>query len=389
MGALRAQEAIASTVVPQSEAAEAGEVLDPAESVIDRIWPFLLWDVSVSFESGGGYNSNPSLTSIDDARQPSSFFEYGGDVLFVRVPTDGNTISVLLGGSDRRYFGTEDVLPQQSVFTQFSYLHESPSWWNAGANVTWVHINEIVDLSSLDNGLLVGTGQLQGQTVLVRPNFSARLGTQWLATMDLLLGRQGFSEPADGYYEVGPQALLTRKLPQDSALSVGYAWTWRPYDESPQINPNGEILLDGGVERLQYNAVNLRWRQNWDPEKRWRTALTSAYTVVRDTGGGYYDYNSPRIGGQVSYRADRWEVSLDAGAIWYNYTQRTTGAAETSLRARQEYSAALRFKYRLSERVAGVLGFGWESSESNFILNGVAVETYNAKTVSLGIQIEY
>jgi len=357
--------------------------------VVDRLWPFLLWDVSVTFESGGGYNSNPSLTSIDDARQPSSFFEYGGDVLFVRVPTGGNTLSILLGGSDRRYFGTDDVLPQQSVFTQFSFLHESPSWWNAGANVTWVHINEIVDLSSLDNGLLVGTGQLQGQTVIVRPNFSARLGTNWLATFEVPLGRQGFSEPADGYFEVGPQAFLTRKLPHESTVSVGYSWTWRPYDESPQINPNGEILLDGGVERLQYNAVNFRWQQNWDSEKRWRTALTSSYTMARDSGGGYYEYNSPRVSGQFSYRGDRWEAAVDVGAIWYNYTQRTAGTAETSLRERQEYSVGFRFKRQITEHVSGVLGFTWESSESNFILGGVAVETYNAKTVSLGVQIEY
>ncbi|MCW5558193.1 MAG: hypothetical protein KIT22_10230 [Verrucomicrobiae bacterium] len=359
------------------------------ESVVDRWWPFTLWDVSVSFQLGGGYNSNPSLTAIADARQPSSFLEYGGDLLFVRVPTDGNTLSILLGGSDRRYFGTESVLPQQSVFTQFSFLHESPSWWSAGVNATWLHINEVVDLSSLDNGLLVGTGQLQGQTVIVRPNLSARLGTNWLASVELPLTRQAFSEPADSYYEVGPQALLTRKLPHDSTASLGYSWTWRPYDDSPQINPNGEILLGGGMERLQYHSANFRWQQNWDADKHWRTLVNSSYTIARDSGGGYYDYNSPRVSGQFTYRTDRWEVTASASAIWYHYTQRTVSAAETALRERREYTAGLRFKYEFTEHVSGLLGFEWESSKSNFILGGVAVETYNAKTVSLGIQVEY
>ena len=94
--------------------------------------PFLLWDATLSLRTSAGFNSNPSLAYLGEFRQPAAYFEYGGDLMFYRVPTDGDSVYIFFSGEDRRYFNVEEVPGQQNFLSQFKYEHESPSWWNAG-----------------------------------------------------------------------------------------------------------------------------------------------------------------------------------------------------------------------------------------------------------------
>ncbi len=343
--------------------------------------PFLLWDATLSLRTSAGFNSNPSLAYLGEFRQPAAYFEYGGDLMFYRVPTDGDSVYIFFSGEDRRYFNVEEVPGQQNFLSQFKYEHESPSWWNAGGTFVWMYANQVIDLSDLDNG--VGTAQVQGQTVILRPSLSARVGTNWLAAIELPLMRQKLSEPADGYSEVGPQVMLTRKLPNSSTASIGYSWTWRPYDDSPLLTPGGEII-PGSIERLRYNSVNLRWQQNWDREKRWRTTVFGGVTAARDNGLGYYDYNRFRVGASAQYRVGRWTLSVDGGAGWYNYIEQTIAPEETALRERREFSTGGQTAFDITETIQWVMRFTWETSISN-----IPQDTYNATTASAGLEVEF
>lgn len=343
--------------------------------------PFLLWDSTLTLRTAGGYNSNPSLAYLGEFREPAAYFEYGGDLMFFRLPTAGDTAYIYLSGEDRRYFNAEQVPGQQNFLSQFKYEHESPSWWNAGGSLLWMYANQVIDLSDLDNG--VGTAQVKAMTVALRPSFSARLGTNWVAGIELPLMRQGLSEPADGYFEVGPQILLSRTLANASSASIGYSWTWRPYDSSPLLTPGGEII-PGSLERLRYNSVNLRWQQNWDRDRAWRTTLFSGFTAARDNGLGYYDYNRFRIGWGVQYQVGRWKFSVDGAAGWYNYVEQTTAPEETALRERQEFSVGVQASYEIMENVQWVMRFTWDDSISN-----IPQDTYNATTASAGFEFEF
>jgi hypothetical protein len=359
--------------------ARGGQVEFPAQMAEPS--PFLLWDSSLSMRASGGYNSNPSLAYLGEFRQPAAFFEYGGDLMFYRLPADGDSAYIFVSGDDRRYFNADQVPGQQNFLTQFKYDHESPSWWNAGASLVWMYANQVIDLSDLDNG--VGTAQVKALTIALRPSFSARLGTNWLAGFELPLMRQGLTAPADGYFEVGPQLLLTRKLPNASTASIGYSWTWRPYDDSPLLTPGGEII-SGSLERLRYNSVNVRWQQNWDRDRAWRTTLFGGFTATRDNGLGYYDYNRFRVGGAVQYQVGRWILSGDGSAGWYQYVEQTTAPEETALRERQEFSVGVQVSFQVSDRVQWVTRFTWETSISN-----IPQDTYDATTASMGLEVEF
>jgi hypothetical protein len=343
--------------------------------------PFLLWEDTLTLRTGAGFNTNPALSPEGTPQNPSGFVEYGGDLTFFRLPSDGNSAFLLLSGDDRRYFNSASVPGEQTFIGQMKFDHASPSWWNAGGSLTYLYAHQVFDLSDYDAG--VGTSDLRGQTVTLRPTFSARISTNWLAGFELPMTRQGFTEPADGYFEVGPQLLFARMLAHHSQVSIGYSWTWRPYDNSPLLTPNGEII-PGSTERLRYNSVLLRWQQNWNEQKTWTTTLRSSFTTTRDNGEGYYDYNRIRVGGVVRYQKDRWTVSVEGGAGWYNYLEQTIAPDETELRERQEYLVNLRAEFNLTKSLKCVASFTWEKSDAN-----IPEDTYSGRTASAGLEWEY
>lgn len=359
--------------------ANAGEFKFPVQMA--EMSPFGLWDASLSIRTSGGFNSNPSLAYLEEFRQPAPFFEYGGDLMLIRAPTDNNSVYVFLSGDDRRYFNVEEVPGQQNFLSQFRFEHESPTWWSAGGNLTWMYLNQVLDLSNFDTG--VGTAQVTGQTVILRPEFSARLGTNWVLTLEVPLMRQGFSEPADGFFEVGSQLLLTRQLGRDSTVSLGYSWVWRPYDSSPLLTPGGEII-PGTLERLRYNSVNGRWQHFWGRDRQWRTTVFSGFIAARDNGLGYYDYNRYRVGGSVQFRRGRWRVMVEGGVQWYDYIEQTKAPEETDLRERQEYNLGLEMGFEVNRRIRWLVRFTWDDSVAN-----IPQDTYNAKVASTGFEFEF
>ncbi|MFO1461700.1 MAG: outer membrane beta-barrel protein [Verrucomicrobiota bacterium] len=348
--------------------------------------PFVLWDSTLTLRTSGGYNSNPSLAFQSEARHPAAFFEYGGDLLFFRLPTDGDTASIFLSGDDRRYFSNEDVPGQQNFLSQFSYEHESPSWWNAGGNLIWMYANQVVDLSEL-GAYPKGPEQVQGNTVIFRPNFSGRIGTNWLAGIELPLTYQGLSVAPDGFLEAGPQLLLTRRLRNGSTASIGYSWSERVYSTAtPLLTPGGEVInpVTLVVEHLQLNTVNGKWQQYWDREKQWRTTLSSGFTTARDNGTGYYNYNRFRVGAGIQANLGRWILSLDGAASWYQYTEQTSAPEESTLRDRQEYSVGLQASYEITDHVRSFVRFSWETSIAN-----TPQDNYGATTSAAGFEFEF
>ncbi len=133
--------------------------------------PFLLWETSLTLRTGGGHSSNPSLANFPQARQPSAFLEYGGDLMFFRLPTETDSAYLLFSGDNREYLDADNIPGEQNFLALAQYLHESPSWWKSGATVSYIYVNQFLDLSEIDSG--IGTAQIQGNTINFRPSFGA------------------------------------------------------------------------------------------------------------------------------------------------------------------------------------------------------------------------
>ena len=344
--------------------------------------PIQLWDTSLTLRTGGGHASNPSLANLSSARQPSAFLEYGGDLMFFRLPTGGDNAYIFLSGDDRRYLSAENIPGEQNFVALATYTHDSPSWWKAGATVSFVYLHQVIDLSEIDSG--IGTAEVKGNTLNFRPMWGGTWDTNWLAQLELPLNRQMFSTEATGdFLELGPQVTLTRYLARSSQVSLSYAWLRRAYDDTPLREPDGD-LLPGTLEVLNYNHLNLRWRQFWDTEKHWSSTARLGFTTARDNGPGYYDFNRYRASGLVRYERDRWALQFEGGALWSDYLLQSVSNLNLTPRSQRNVFAVAEFEYRVWRALKWNVSFAYDQSVGN-----VALDSYLSRTVTTGVEWEF
>lgn len=343
--------------------------------------PVLLWDTSLTLRSGGGHNSNPSLAYLSSARKPSAFLEYGGDLMFFRLPAGGDSAYVFISGDDRRYLTADEVPGEQNFIAVANYTHESPSWWRAGSTFSYVYLHQYLDLSEIDSG--VGTARVRGNNLNFKPMVGMTWKTNWQGQLELPVSRQFFSGTAGDFLDLGPLLTFTRRLDRGSQVSLAYGWTRRAYDDTPFLTPD-EPSGFGELEILRYNNVNLRWQQNWDADKHWSTTARFGLTTARDNGSGYYDYDRYRISGTVRYERKRWTLLIEGGVTWTDYLVQTVSETDSSLRYQHHLFASIRLEYLLWESLKWNAAFAYERSTGN--LNA---DNYLVRTVSTGLEWEF
>lgn len=343
--------------------------------------PFLLWETSLTLRTGGGHSSNPSLANFPQARQPSAFLEYGGDLMFFRLPTETDSAYVLFSGDNREYLDAGNIPGEQNFLAVGNYLHESPSWWKSGATVSYVYVNQFLDLSEIDSG--IGTAQIQGNTINFRPAFGATWSPEWNVLLELPINRQQFSNTTGDFTDYGPVLSLNRVLPHGSLATLSYAWNHRDYDDTPMRTSDG-TAIPGSLARLLYNHVNLRWQHHWDAQRRWSTTARLGFTAARDDGSGYYDFNRYRASGVVRYRLGRWSALAEGGGTWTDYRVQTVALDDDALRSIRNLFASLRLEWNVWRELTWNLTFAWDSSVGN-----VALDSYLVRTLSTGVEWEF
>jgi len=343
--------------------------------------PFQLWDTSLSIRSGGGHSSNPSLANLPAARQPSAFLEYGGELMFFRLPTGGDNAYVFISGDDRRYLNPKSVPGEQNFVALASYTHESPSWWMAGSTVSYVYLHQVIDLSEIDSG--IGTAAIRGNTLNFKPMFGVHWSTNWQGQVELPINRQMFSNTAGDFLELGPLFTLSRALTHSSQISLTYAWHRRAYDDTPLFGATG-VRIPESLEVLNYNHLNLRWRQNWDAEKHWTTTARLGLTAARDNGAGFYDYNRYRASGIVRYQAGRWSAQIEGGAYWSDYQVQFVSTDNPALRSQQTVFAQAQLEFQVWRGLKWNVSFAYDQSVGN-----VALDTYLVRTLTTGLGWEF
>jgi hypothetical protein len=208
--------------------------------------------------------------------------------------------------------------------------------------------------------------------------------TNWLVQLELPINRQMFATEATGdFLELGPQVTLTRNLARSSQVSLSYAWLRRAFDNVPLREING-TPLPGTLEVLNYNHLNLRWRQNWDADKHWSSTARLGFTTARDNGPGFYDFNRYRASGVVRYEGNRWALQFEGGALWSDYLLQSVSSTNLEPRSQRNVFAIAEFEYQVWRALKWNVSFAYDQSVGN-----VALDTYLSRTVTTGVEWEF
>ncbi len=335
------------------------------------------WDSVLSVQSGGGYKDNVFLSHANPLASP--FVSGNAEAMVLRVAPDGPQLTAFANAEVNHY--TEAGHAEHTAFAQALLEQDLTERLKASVAVQYFFQNQYLDVSvSETNREAVA---VRGHTLTPRPGVRLDLpGRIWLE-LETPATRQFFEQPLDDYWEAGPKLTFGRSHGQGSQLSASYEPSWRFYDNDFALTADG-LPIEGTPRRRYQHEMRLRWKQNWDASKQWRSTLTLGSRLVEENGGGFTDHTRWFAAAQVHYRARPWEVSAESRVGHYDYLTQTVSETDPSKRRRTEWSAALRVERRAGKHLTLAAGFEHEETLSNDVW-----ETYSVNTVTGTLRWEF
>jgi len=350
---------------------------DDSQALPDEVHPQWLSDVTL--RGGGGYKDNVYLSGV----QPigSSFLSASAEALAVRFAPVGPQIT-LFGSLDFLHFLEGGAVHDELLsFNQARVEYEANSWlaWSLAGQYSYV--DQILDVSTSETNRTAEA--VRGHTLSALPGLKFTLPAHLWLLLEGPVTRQYFAEPLDDYWQFGPRATLGRPLDTGGELNLIYEPAWRLYDHEPALTTTGDPIPDSSRHRVQHDA-RLSWRQKWDAEGHWRTKASLGGRLVKENGGGYFDYTRGSASARIEYRPARWEISAEAQVAGYWYDHQAVSFTDQTLRRYDELSVTVHFERDLYKRLRFVAGY-----EYNRALSNAPLESYTVNTFSASLQWEF
>jgi len=320
------------------------------------------WDISGGLEAGVGYNTNVELAAFFPVS--SGFVQGRADALYLRYPDDaGFEWSVYVECGYTAYFDEE------AENASYGLAGAEVKWkprdqMAGGAAVRYLYQSEVVDTSSLDEGML-GNIHAELSSVGFEPGLRWSFFPGW--TVDLAMGARydDYRPPLDDLADYDARLALERETEHLGRFSIGYRYLYRDYMEREQAAPGG-TPLPGTRLAVTQQAVEAGHLLRWGgPASAWRLRTRMLALQSRDNGSGWYDYD--RFFGRVALEWEAASWRIETALAWrdYRYLQQRANIGDLSLREREEWSASGRVERGLGAGVAVYLEIEWTDSSSN------------------------
>jgi hypothetical protein len=355
------------------------EGLDLGMEVEDLMRGIRIWDKSINVRTAGGYKDNVFPTS-PMAREPSSFFLSGLDLMIWRLPLDGTQLTFFGSFEDTRYFSADPVDGEQMAvaFAQVQRMFRSD--WKAGLSLQYHYQDQVIDL--LEHEVLDPTAQKEvtalaflGHRFGARPSLRWEFARPYWAELQVGITRQYLEWPFDDYWEQGPKLVLGRDFGKQADVTLSYEYLHRPHDERVQATVEG-IRIPGRPLAMHVQRVEATWRQYWDAQRHWRTTTRLLFENQEDNGSGYYDFQRWQIAQQLRYAAGKWELRAQARLAYTEYPLQTVSSTDLTTRRRTSIRASFRAQRELFRTIKLFGEYEHDRSISRLGLDDYAVNTF-------------
>jgi hypothetical protein len=338
-----------------------------------------MWNTSFDLRGGLGYKDNVTLSSHD--AQASGLWLSRAEAMLFRLPSRGWQFNFFVTADDARYFDAPNIGSEQVAMAVAQLNKDFGHGWKSTLGFNYLYQNQVFDMSATyTNGGSIGL--VRGH--MLSPRWSGRksFGRRWVE-LEFFGTRQIMAAPLDSYWQTGPRLAAGFNYGHGSELSLAYSWSYLGYDTREQSDLTG-MPLTNTVLSLQTHGAELAWTHVWDAKRRWQTLTRLGCETSLDNGPGFYDYSLYRAGQQVRYRAPSWEVSVQAGAGYYNYAEQTVSATDPDRRQRVLIAFSLRGEKKLTKHFKVHASYTLDRSISK-----LDFDDYLANTVMGGFGIEF
>jgi len=344
------------------------------------------WDWSLTIQAAGGFDDNVALSCCDPEASP--FVRATVEAVGLRLPVDGNQVTILFTGEDTRFFSSETVDHEDLVIAQGEFRRFWANDWETAFGLEGVYLDQVVDLSITETNR--APLPVRGATFTARPAVKRNLSEAIWLSLEVPLSREYYNsnESLDDYWQVGPKVMLARNYGNGSEIGVGYEYTHRRYDTEPALAVHSDGLvvtpIPGLTRASDQHEVGLVWRHQWDAARRWRSTTRVSFRRNTDNGGGYYDYDRWQVGHQIRFRTKVWEASAEARVGFYDFPVQTVDPNSPIRRERTDLFVTLRLERKLGKHVRLFAQYEREATDSNR-----AGDEYAANTVLSGVGWEF
>lgn len=355
----------------------------------DLEWEIPVWTTTVTLRGSGGWRDNALLSGTNAQETP--FAGYGFEAFVLRMPIDAHRWTLFVGGEDRRYLRTIDSgIPGQPVdgdawlSTYAEYRHSGPSGWSPGLVGQHLYANQVFDASTLADGL--GSVRTKVHSLTAHPSLRWSRGQGFRMELGYGWQRQNFAAPIDGFWQMGPRAVVAWDYADNSSVEATVRHEDRPYDSRPAANLLGIPEPDTVARFTQLNA-DLAWKHQWCDKPRLRSTVRLFQMVNRDEAVGFYDFDRWGVAGTLRWEGQRWGALVGARWSHWTYDRQFISPAPEDLfkyRDNKDYEANARLSRKLGRHATLFAEFLWERQDSN-----VPLFTYDSRTFTGGLEWEF
>jgi hypothetical protein len=338
-----------------------------------------LWLTAVEARASVGYKDN--LTLGRAATEKSLLLGSGMDVTIARLPLDGKQFNFLLSADDTRYPQGDEVKHEDLVVALAQFKVDLSPQWRIGLDARYLFQDQVVDTSVTETNLTATL--VRGNSLALMPNLRWTFARETWLELSGTAQRQYYRKPLDDDWEGGPKLMLGRDYGHRSTLTLAYAVNFRNYDTREQESLSGTNIPGTSLDFLQQD-VDLAWRHNWDPRRRWRTTTRLGFQANQDNGPGFYDYRRYLVSQQLRYVAPTWEIKAQGRMSFYDFQFQRVSASDPELRQKAIVNASLRGEKKLGKHWSLFAEYEYEQSLSNR-----AEDEYRANRVAGGVGVEF
>lgn len=335
-----------------------------------------LWDKDLGLRTGMGYKDNILLSN--DHPQGSAFWTAVLDALVFRLPLDGWQFNAYLNAEHVQYLDSPSVDNEQFVMATAQVSKELGADWKTGAGLTYTYQHQVFDVSATQPGEF-SIGEVMGHGLAGRWSIRKGFGAQWLEA-DLSASRQWLASPLDGYWQGGPKLTLGRSLARGSELSLSYQALRLAYDTREQLSATGQAITGSALEFF-VQSIELALRYSWDEQRRWQTTTRLGYSLSRDNGAGFFDYQHYQASQQLKYKRPTWELSGSVRMGYFDYPVQTIGVGEAIQRHKTAVGLSFQAEKNLTKSWKVFLNYSHDRSISN-----LEFDDYRVHAVSAGVE---
>lgn len=329
------------------------------------------WDMTV--ELGGGYESNPLLSTSD---QPlgSGYQRTAFDGMLT-----GNLASGFLTGFayyDRRQFLESGIDPEQIALVHLGWERPT-SIATFGLESSYLFAEQVYDAST-GTASTLNSGLFRQQVPAVAVSAERAWG-EWNLRLEVPFAWSIFERAEDDYWEGGTRLELERRWNIWNRVGFFVEVQRLQYDSGLERDPRGFPLASQTVLALRELRVGADWRWSSDLRRRWELRAESWVEWKRDGDGDYYDRN--RYYGRIEahWRMGEWHLESGVTAFYLDYAARQLNTVNQRPQWQFKYGVDVRLERSFREHwmiVTRLFANRLESNRDALNYNNEGIEAF-------------